>query len=590
LSSLQHPSTLNELQRYRQVSSILRTTSRGRNKAWFQEALELEVQVHLRSDGVSIVSQFYNRRTNEWLEGPSVSSNVLTNPEAAANFADQLIQLAKQHRTNALGVILYIADEFAIAELKTEFDNPSLLPELRQRAETNPSEILEGASTFSDSQSFRILPYPAGGETIATAIALSRQDAAFLDTLRLAGEEHNFPIITHALSAPLIALMAVPSAAQPTVGKPFLTILYYSSFTVMGFFNERGDLRLLRTIQHRGQRKPLNLTGIATTTLAALELADPDILVLPLTRHADPTIIVELQSKFPKSRVDTVDWTQTPFNHPNIPAHCPELLIATKEADTSTTSFSHTFETFANEKWATQNFLPPVLEVAEIYPTRSEVKLLRITRLASAALVIIGLLALIWAVVDTWGKMRQPAWAFQPTQAANVQKRATTLASERLQIEHWDNLLEDRSKAWASMELLSRLIPENSGLLVKTFNQTTRPETAPGKSKASFIKEWRITGFAQEEARDKLNYISSREGINALFDEVARYTGNDAFRSDIGNRSILVTVRQQQNSAFKAENEAVSSDGNSYPLTFELQILQRFEANDPLAITTSKAP
>jgi hypothetical protein len=593
LASFQHPASLNEYQRYSQACSILRSTSRARNKAWFQEALDLDFQVHLRSEGGGLVSRIYNRKTSEWSEGSPITTDIFRDGEKAVVFANQLIDLAKQARANALGVILYIADEFATAELRSEFDNPGDLAELRGTAETNPAAIFEGASVSSDSQSFRVLPYPAaGGDAIATAISLSRQHAAFFDRLRETGEEQNFPVIAHALSAPLIALMALPEGAKPAKNKPFLAVLYYSPFTVMGFFNEHGDLRLLRTIQHRGQRRPMNLRDIATTTLAALEFSDPDVFILPLTRQADPSVMVDLQNTFPHARVDTVDWTQTPFSHRSIPAYCPELLIATRGADPTATSFSQTFEMFAGEKWVYQNFLPIPPEVAEIYPSRSEVQLLRTIRLARVALIALALLTVGWASMDVWGKVRQSAWKFQPEQAVSVQKRAGALTTERQQIEHWDNLLDDRSKAWASMELLCRLFPENSGLLVKGFGHTVRPEPAPGKPKVGFVKEWRISGYARDEALERLNLINSREGITALFSEVARDTGNEAFRTDIGNRSVLVNVRQQENNSFKRRpaEDMQASDTTTYPFAFDLTITQRFEATDPLALNATKAP
>jgi hypothetical protein len=593
LASFQNPRLLNEAKRYSQACAILRSTSRARNKAWFQEALELDYQLHLRSEGGGIVSRLFDRRSGDWSEGPAITSEVLRDGEKAAAFAHQLIELARQARANALGVTLYLADEFATAELRSEYDNPANLPELRATAESDSATLFEGASTSSDEQSYRLFPYPAaGGEAIATGITLSKQHGAFFSQLRSVSEEENFPIIAHALSAPLVALLAVPEAAKPTPNKPFMAVLYYSPFTVIAFFNEHGDLRLLRTIQHRGQRRPLNLRDITTTTLAALEISDPDVFIFPLTRTADPTVLVELQSKFTKSRVDTIDWTQTPFSHRNIPAYCPELLIASQPPSEAMTGFSATYESLVTEKWVQQNFLPVPQAVAEIYPTLGEVKLLRTARLARVAVALIALLSVAWALFGLFSMTRQPAWAFEPQEAATVQKRVATLTQERQQIEHWDNLLEDRSKSWAAMELLCRLFPENSGLLVKSFNHTTRPEPAPGKAKVGFVKEWRIAGYTREDGLEKLNTINSRDGINAIFTEVAKVTGNDAYRPDVGNRSVLVNVRLQENSSFRARpnEEPAAGDTASYRHTFELIITQRFEASDPLALNVTKAP
>jgi hypothetical protein len=593
LASFQNPRLLNEAKRYSQACAILRSTSRARNKAWFQEALDLDFQLHLRAEGASVVSRVYHRKSGEWSEGPAFDLEIFRNAEKAAAFATQAIELARQARSSSLGVILYLADEFATAELRSEFDNPADLGELRATAETDPASIFEGAAVSSDEQSFRLFPYPAaGGEAVATGISLSRQYAFFFDRLREVAEQENFPVIAHALSAPLIALLAIPEAAKPTRNKPFMAVLYYSQFTVIAFCNERGDLRLLRTIQHRGQRRPLNLRDTIATSLAALELADPDVFILPLTRQPDPTVLVDLQNRFPKSRVDTVDWSQSPFFHRNIPAYCPELLIATRPASDAMTGFSPSFESWVTEKWPQQNFLPIPPDVAEIYPTYKEVALLRNVRLARVAIALIALGAAAWASFEIFQMTRRPAWAFQPQEATAVQKRVGALTIERQQIEHWDNLLEDRSKGWTAIEVLSRLFPENSGVLVKGFNHTTRPEPAPGKAKVGFVKEWKVTGYAREDGLEKLNAINTREGINAIFAEVAKATGNEAFRSDIGNRSVLVNVRSQENNSFKARpgEELAVTDTTTYRYAFDLAITQRFEASDPLALTVSKAP
>jgi hypothetical protein len=166
------------------------------------------------------------------------------------------------------------------------------------------------------------------------------------------------------------------------------------------------------------------------------------------------------------------------------------------------------------------------------------------------------------------------------------------MTQERKKAEHWGNLLDDRSKAWVAMESLSRMFPENGGMLVKTYTHSAKPENTPGQAKAGFVKEWKITGFARDEALDYLNTLNTREGISAHFSEIARITANPAFNPATGNRSIAVNVRTQENSTFKPVplEESSVADESTYPFTFDLTITQRFEATDPLAIMVPKAP
>jgi hypothetical protein len=114
----------------------------------------------------------------------------------------------------------------------------------------------------------------------------------------------------------------------------------------------------------------------------------------------------------------------------------------------------------------------------------------------------------------------------------------------------------------------------------------------PGQAKVGFTKEWKITGFARDEALEYLNTINTREGISAHFSEVARVTGNSSFVPNIGNRNLVVNVRTQENNSYKAvpPDEASDADESTYPFTFDLTITQRFEAVDPLAVNVAKAP
>ena len=142
------------------------------------------------------------------------------------------------------------------------------------------------------------------------------------------------------------------------------------------------------------------------------------------------------------------------------------------------------------------------------------------------------------------------------------------------------------------MEALARLFPENGGMLVKNYAHSAKPDSAPGQAKVGFIKEWKITGYARDEALETLNTLNTREGIAAFFTEIARITGSAAMTPNIGNRNLSVNVRTQENNTFKPIplEETSVSDESTYPFTFDLTITQRFEATDPMAITVSKKP
>ncbi|RYD21598.1 MAG: hypothetical protein EOP88_10860 [Verrucomicrobiaceae bacterium] len=591
MATYQHPASLNPWQQFGQACAILRNTTRASNPAWYQEALELNLQLHIRADGASISTFYHDRKKAQWTTGPSLTSETLHDPAKLEPVVAEALRYARSNGATSLGVILHIADEFATTELKPELDNPAALPELRETVVLDPGSILEDSSIQADQASWRVMPYPAAGsEVIGTVIAISRQYAPFLNALRAAGEAGNFPVITHALSAPLVTLMGLGQTINPTPGKPFVAILQYPWFITLAFFNERADLRFIRTLQHRGLRRPTNFRNALATTNASLEFIDPDLFLVPLGNSVDTTLAADLRITFTTSRVEVVE----PVKHEVLPAWSPEPIQACQLLEAGTPLIdSHTFTALREEKWVLQNFLPTPKDIVEIYPDRSEMKLLRMLRLGRVALFAVTLLCITYFGFGIVGLIRRPEWSFNPLQAEAAQGRLTKLTTERQKADHWNNLLEDRSKAWAVMESFSRMFPENSGMLVKTYIHNAKADSGAGQAKVGFVKEWKITGYARDEAVEYLaNTINSREGIAAHFNEIARITGNSAYSPAVGNRALVVNVRTQENGSYKSvpPEEASPTDESTYPFSFDLTISQRFEATDPMAITVSKAP
>lgn len=590
----QHPSELNPLQRYRQASAVLRGTSRASNDGWYSNPLDLDLQLHVRIDGDRVESRLFHAPTAAWSAGPDLDESLIQDPSEVPAYAEQLLALARKAGANALGVILHVADEFATTEIKPELDNPGALSELRETIISSPGEVLDDSSLSSDDHSWRLLPYPAAGsESIATAVTLSRHAAPFIEALREFGIAKNFPFVTLSVSAPLVALLALPQLKTDAVTAPFLAVLPYPVFTVLAFFNEHGDLLLLRTLQHRGQRRPSNLRHAAATTAAAQEMADPDIHILPLAGETDPQLAADLRVVFEGSSIHEIDWQKTDYHDSE--ANTPtEMLISVgmrEETDTPLAA-SHTFSTLNSEGWAVQDFLPVPPELAEVYPSRIEMKMLRASRWMRFGLIGVVVICFGWIGLRLLDMVRQPEWTFKETEAEVVAGKLAALRKEQQRIIHWDNLLEDRSKAWTSMEMLARFFPERSGFLVRTFSHSANPENVPGQAKLGFVKQWRINGLAREDSLEKLADLNTREGISAAFTEIARVTGNQAFRTDLPTRSIIVNIKTLENAGYKPKppEEVTMTDESTYPFLFDLTITQRFEADDPLAVSSSTTP
>lgn len=591
----QHPSELNPLQRYRQASAILRGTSRASNDGWYENPLDLDFQLHLHIDGTRVESATFHRSSDTWAPGPKIDEDLILDPSRVPDFAEEVISLAKQAGAKAVGIVLHIADEFATTEIKPELDNPGALNELKEAIQTDPKSVLDDGSLSVTEHSWRLIPYPAAGsDTIATAVTLSKHASDFAESLRAHGASKNFPITTLAVSGPLVALIALPELRTSQEDKSLLTVLTYARFTVLAFFNEFGDLRLLRTLQHRGQRRPSNLRHAAATTAAAMEMSTPDVVILPLAGQSDPQMVSDLQIVFEGSNITEIDWAETPYAGKLTGGVTPEMLIASdyKKPIESPLAEAHTFVTLRNDCWALQDFLPMDQGKAETFPSRTEMKLLRASRHARHGLVAVTILSLCWVGLGLLGMVRQPEWTFKENDASALNTRLASLGKERQRILHWDNLLEDRSKGWTSMEMLSRFFPERNGFLITGYNHSTTPEKTAGQTKVGFIKQWRVTGLALEESLETLADLRTRDGISAAFSEVARVTGNQAFRTDLPTRSVFINVKTQENGAYKPmpPEAMVVTDPTSYPYNFELTITQRFEADDPLALNVAAAP
>jgi len=589
LNTLVHPASLNPFQQYRQACSLLRGTSRARLPAWYQNALELDFQIHIRHDGATDRAYFYNRSKDEWSEAPLISEATLSDDDAASAYALQILKHVRSLKGTSLGVVLHIADEFATAELNPDLDNPADLKDLRETAFNNPEEILDDSSVPADQASWRVLPYPAAGsDVIGTTISLSRRLEHFVAAIRKVGDEKNFPIITHTLSAPLVSMSGLHSVIRKDSGKPAVAILQYPWFTVIAFFNEHLDLRLVRTLQHRGTPRPLNFRHALSTTNASLEFLEPDFYVVPLAEKVDLKIPEDLKRTFPDSHVQTVSFPVPA----SVPEWAPEVILSLEPAPQETEPLSHTFGALRDEKWFLQDFLPPGKEEIELFPSRNEMRILRLFKLGRVALFAAAILCIGWFALSVYSMTSKVEWKFNPEDGKAVQQRLVKLTLERQRLDHWNSLLEDRSKAWTSMETLARLFPAESDILVKSFNHTVKPDNTRGQAKIAFVKEWMITGFVREDGLDYLNTMNSREGISKQFAEISKATGNLAFDPSPTTRTLVINVKTQENSSFRQmlAEDMVDSDESTYPYKFNLTITQRFESTDPFAAPAGKAP
>jgi len=527
---LRHPSELNELQRFLQARRILRSTSRAKNPDWHKNALDLNHQLHIRYDGESVRAWLHHVAENRWDPGHDIPEAIFTTPEATAIFLKGIFDSVLPKNAKSLGIILHIADEFATTEIKPVHGDPLELPNLRETIIEDPFAVIDDASLSIDEHVWRLFPYGGkSAQSIATAITLSRRCEHFLDFCRRAGEERDFPVRTLALSAPLVMLQNLPFLYEGELDRPLVPILHYPD-----------------------QRLPTNLVHTISVTATALEFSDPLLLLLPLADPQSCTLLAQRIGKaFPPMELRLVVGTKTPF--------APEVTGC---------------------------------ERAECFPNRSEMRLLRFASFARFGFIAAALALLAWTGLSVLQTIRKPEWSFDPSQSTVLRGRIMAMELKNKQIEQWDNLLDDRSRGWADMEMLARLFPPDSGLLLIGARHITKPDGAPVAGKAGFVKEWRLSGFADDKGLRRLTKLNTQQGIETAFAELVQATGNTAFDPAPETRTLIVDMRPRENPGFRQRppGEGSDSDPSTYPFAFDLAIVQRFDATDPMAISTAKAP
>lgn len=580
----QHPSEMNLLQQYLRTTKLAKSTSRMKNPAWYQAALDLDLQLHcyLRNEGDPIY-YIFNKTSNSYLKVDGPGQRQVSLNEELEKFIQEVLSHDVAKKAKSLGVVFYLADELSIASLGPEHQNPVEIDNLRKLMIEEPTEVLDDKTVSSETHAWRLLPYPGApaGNEFATAVAVSRKHDETLRKIREIGNATNFPILTCALSAPLCMISSLPwfttAKETGTIG-----VYNYEAFTVLAFHNKHGDLMMVRYMPHTsGAKTPSNMGPAAMASATAFELIDPEINVVSMVGNDVEGMVISLQGSMPGSEILMVD-TQEILKEKSMPEEIPfELVVATAQLDPEVypMAANATFALFNEEGWHLQDFLSPDQEEVELYPSQEDMKLLKLVRRLkwAAAFVLLGVLG--YAGYSSWSKVKSPAWTHKKQ---NNQATALTLKTELKRHEHWNNLLMDRSKAWMSMELVARLTPSDGSVILKDVKHRVDQKIESKEKKYGFRKEWVINGFMNEKGLPHLEKYSTREGINRLFREVAEVTGSHAYIPDVGNRDVTVNLTQRSNPTYNTVNPQRPSD--RYRLAFTMTISQTFTGKDDLAL------
>lgn len=590
MSSLAPIESLKSRAAYLQALDLLRHTSRASNPDWYREALDLTHQWHLVvHSGNRVHSALFVRNGDEtnWLPGPAVQLTTPPTHEQIDAILDEIQSTPDFRKARSLGVIVHLADEFATTEIIQEPRSPEALRALRDEVLHSPASALGDPSLSNDSTSTRLIPYAGAARApMAATVSLSRVHDYFLGALRAAGDNRNFPVRAIAVSAPIAFLSILPAFLQFQAGRPQFVLLHYARFSALAVFNGESNLLQLRALPHRGRSFPGNLGDAINTALDSLDLHDPVITILPLGDTDPSPLLTQLHATLnqPDQAETHILRPAVDALAPGVPDLRPEMLISVPQFASG--EVSPGFKQLFAERWALQDFLPEHEETKSLYPTASEMKLLAFSRVALALIAfgLVGLLGLgIFSLVKT---VNDPASKHNPADTIAIQERLSKAGREVKEFEHWNTLLQPRANAWTSMELLARVFPEDSGVLVGNFRHSNRLDSTIKNFRVGFTREWIIDGVAEEKAVALLNHLNGREGMKTLFEDLHKATGNPTFDMSKPGRAMVAQMDRSRNPAYVADPSLPVGDRRRFPYVFSLKITQVFPSEDPMAITT----
>ena len=312
---LRHPSEMNPWQTFRQAKGLMKHTSRASNPDWYRESLQLDRQWHIWLDGTVQVSAVFDRRSQQWFDGPppilpkaNVAAGESAFDEQELRQLHESLHLMIQGKeiggkTKSLGVIFHIADEFSVGELAPEYAVDDEFAEVSELLIADPVEALGDASVDTVANAWRLLPYwgMQDGERRSVAIQMSRRLQPLIEELRAYGEARNTPVIPAGISAPLEAIRLAPLLLDPNedCSNGNIFVFQYRRFSALTVIDGAGELVLVRALQHRpGQEYPSGLGEILVNTSASVNLADPQIHLVAMNDVNQDSLTAELGEFF----------------------------------------------------------------------------------------------------------------------------------------------------------------------------------------------------------------------------------------------------------------------------------------------------
>lgn len=563
----------------------------------------MDCQWHILIDGGQApLSLIYNRRRDSWTEGPQLpilaQSGQPLPDEARQSIASALDDIVRNGRygprVRSLGVVLHVADEFAVADLNVEFGVDEDFEHVRRSLDESPQNAIGDTTQDLTSHTWRLIPQWGlrDGERRSIAVQLTRRHQDFLLAVKEHGLQTNTPIIPHALSAPLVALRFLPLYITQTSGSGEIALLQYTNFTTLVVLDQAGELIQIRSLLHRrGQSHPVGAADILLNTAAAMNLTDPIVHVIPMGSANTIGLKEDLARDLIGKKDLNVRFVEPAAHHPDaVPTGRIEMMVGNPAAlvptlETSPLARTQTFSELASG-WATQNFDDSSEKERAIYPNRQELVSIGLLGKAKFVFMLVALALGGYAGFEAALLSQSDAWAMREVDIAAQRIRLDHLVSEDKRIAYWESMLEPRSEGWLVMELALRLLPEGATTLITSYDYSVAGE-APRNGASQNIgyrRSWRLEGHIRRASLAELTNLSSPSYVKAKFSEIAKDFSSSSFVADSPTRNLSVTMQQQQGS-YPPNGILSPNEARLYQTKFELTITQLISDRDELAVT-----
>lgn len=613
--SLTDPTLLSPADAYRQAKLLYSRNDRSSGDPnWYQSADNLDLQWHLWFEGGrDVLSAALSLKDHTWRAGPALPLATLTTSENV----EQLLAAALSPavfgcKPKAMGVILHIADEFALSKLD-ENTAPAASSEdlqiLRYNLIDQPLEVLEDKKVSDELTSWRLLPFPGAkpSHSRCTAVTISRNRESFLQKLIAAGENASIPVRVSITSAPIEALAAIPTVYSPT-SQGSLVVMPYLKFTAVFLLNAAGDLVTARSLSHRSDIPiPVGLGEILWNMSVRAEMVgideSPSVFVVGSNAQIIKAIKNELDPASPHGRtfrVDSIDLSDHK-DLASIPGRRLEFLIydsASAKQMAASGSFFSKSATFGHLwSWAAKQSYFNTAKIDALYPSLGDFRLMKLARWGIGMMLAVILSLAGYGGYLLFTAMNHPSWKLTPEQVKKAEETNAKLIVESRQIEQTTHLLKPRSHGWANLEFLYQLFPEDSGVRLERFSyqldsdKSARPSgKGPTPTHLGMLRTWTLKGLIQSKGLALLSDLNSQRGLTTFFEKVAKNTGDTSFLPD-STRLLTVTLTQSRNSRFDPQassSDVVRDPTVAFPFSFEATITQTISEKDPLALPVDK--